>query len=150
MFYSNDYLDRTRKLLNPSTPIEDVHQTISNIAREDNDDITRLLYFHTNSFGGAEADYNELLDVISQIDDVAVPGSTNISFAASGESKKKGRAKEQRENRSQKERAIHRLLTIGVISDYTIEYRRSEFQIKVSGIDISLLVHASCQLVQLF
>ena len=125
IIYSNDDLGRTRLLLNPVTSIEKVHEVLTRITKEENDDITRSLFFHRNSFLGVDAEYAQMLDVIGTLGDLDARNTVTIPF--------KWRSEEEDDKRA-KERAIHRLLTIGVISDYTVDYRARRFTVYISGI----------------
>lgn len=114
--------DRAKHLLHSDTPIEDIaekHQT----ARQNgtDDDITRVLFFHTEAFVGIE-DELSLIDILT---------------------KKLGNINERRiistifgsEDTMVWEKAIHRLIVLGVIENYTIDYSSNEFKITLRGID---------------
>jgi ATP-dependent DNA helicase RecQ len=114
--------DRVERVLRSDTLIEDIaeeHQA----ARQNgtDDDITRVLFFHTEAFVGVE-DELSLIDILT---------------------KKLGNINERRtmrtvfgsEDTKVWEKAIHRLVVLGVIEDYTIDYSSKEFNITLRGID---------------
>ena len=120
LLYSNDMPERTRELLNPSLSADILKRQIDDVSWGDADDITRVLWFHTNSFVGNDVDYSSTLWVIDQIGDLSRARDVTIAFS--------------KENRESKEKAIHRLLTLGVVVDYTIEYSAQQFCVSLSGL----------------
>lgn len=116
---SNDDPERSEKLLNVNTKVEEIDEIIKNIPWEENDDITRVLYFHTNAFRGIAQEKQEIKEILQHLGDTSKKGIKNLRLP----------------NFEKKtvEKALHRLLLIGVISDYTIEYSRNEFTVKLSG-----------------
>lgn len=129
LIVSNDNEERSKKLLNPNTKVEDIVDILKQIPWEGNDDITRVLYFHTNSFRGIEKEKMDVAEILQQIGDVSKKGSITLSIPE----KIKQNVDQNRLAREITEKALHRLLIIGVISDYTIDYSREEFNVKLSG-----------------
>jgi len=117
---SNDDDERSKQLLNPATSIEQVSDIINSLEWEQNDDVTRDLFFHSNSFKGIGEEKRIVDDVIEELGDISVKRNINLTLPD--------------HKRNVIEKALHRLLIIGVISDYTINYSNSEFSVKVSGI----------------
>ncbi len=116
---SNDYPERTKKLLDPNTPIEEISDIIDNRKWGDDDDITRIMYFHTNAFRGISKEKQDIEKVIDYLGEISESGMREVMFSDI--------------DRNIVEKAIHRLLIIGVISDYTIDYSTNKFNIKLSG-----------------
>jgi RecQ family ATP-dependent DNA helicase len=128
---SNDDKKRSEKLLNPNTTVEEICETEKNLTIEEHDDITRVLYFHTNSFIGIQNEKKEIRQVLMQIGDASKKQEKTINFSSIY---RNGIDEEQNVNpRLTKEKAVHRLLTIGVISDYTIDYSRNIFSLQLTG-----------------
>lgn len=121
VLYSNDFPARTRELLNPSLTVDRLHSQMETVNWDNSDDITRVLWFHANSFAGAETDYQYVIQALEQIGNITQPRDVVVEFA--------------KEEKTIRERAIHRLLTIGVISDYTVNYSAGQFLIRISGFD---------------
>lgn len=118
---SNDDPERSNKLLNPNTKVEEIAEVIDkkNMSWEENDDITRVLYFHTNAFRGIAQEKQDVEEVLRHLGDISKKGTKTLTLPNS--------------ERNIVEKAFHRLLLIGVISDYTIDYSRDEFTVKLSG-----------------
>lgn len=124
---SNDDQRRTEKLLNPNSQVNEISEVIRNIDWENSDDITRILYFHVNSFHGIEKEKNYISILINHIGDISQKRKISITIP-------KEIKDEQGENSRQiVEKALHRLLIIGVVNDYTIDYSSCEFSIELSG-----------------
>jgi ATP-dependent DNA helicase RecQ len=126
---SNDDPERAEKLLHPNTKVEEIDEILKNIRREENDDITRVLYFHTNAFRGIAKEKQDVEEVLNHLGDISKKGEKILSIP----DRIKQSADEHRQPREITEKALHRLLLIGVISDYTIDYSREEFTVKLSG-----------------
>lgn len=116
---SNDDPERNKYLLDPRTEVNDIDKIVNNIQWEENDDITRVLYFHTKSFRGIVKEKRDVKEVLEQLGDITKKGNKTIMLPDF--------------ERNIVEKALHRLLLIGVISDYTIEYPSNEFTVKLSG-----------------
>jgi ATP-dependent DNA helicase RecQ len=135
---SNDDPERTKKLLNPNTKIEEITNTIKNTSWEENDDITRVLYFHTSSFRGIEKEMQDIKEVLKSIKNLAKRGVETICIPE----RFKKNNNEYRQAREVTEKALHRILIIGVITDYTINYSAEEFTIKLSGASKEEIIEA--------
>ena len=116
---SNDELERSKKLLNPNTKVEEINEIVRNIPREENDDITRVLYFHTNAFRGIAKEKQDVEEILQHLGDISKKGIKTLTLPNF--------------ERNIVEKALHRLLLIGVVSDYTINYSHNEFTVKLSG-----------------
>jgi len=132
LFYSNDAPDRNRELLNPTLTVDDVKEKTGSINRNQDDDITRSLWFHNNSFSGVDADLQQILDVLDLIDDLTDSFEISVRFSDGGSDDR------------ERERAIHRLLTIGVVSDYTLNRSAKEFTIHLTGSDCDGILESLC------
>jgi ATP-dependent DNA helicase RecQ len=118
---SDDNPQRTERLLNPGTNLEEINKLMKEINRDDGDDITRALWFHTNAFRGEQAEMEDLKDVVSRISPIDRRKTVHLS------------APKETEGASQRlEKALHRLLVIGVIEDYTVRYP-VDFDVVLSG-----------------
>lgn len=118
---SNDDTSRTEKLLDANTKIEEISSIINNIkSRDENDDITRALYFHVNAFRGINKEIEDIKKVVVEIGDIGTSGKTVLTYS-------------NKDSRNDIEKSIHRLLLIGVVNDYTINYKGKEINIELSG-----------------
>ena len=125
---SIDDQDRARVLLNPDTSVEDIKEAIENMHRKDNDDITRALYFHVQSFKGVDAEMHQIKNILNgDLTDYMVKGSAEIVFKTGDSEEDKKYSKEVIE------KAIHRLLLLGIINDYTVNYTSNTFIVIKTG-----------------
>jgi ATP-dependent DNA helicase RecQ len=129
VFYSNDNLNRTRSFLNPSLDIDSLQEGMSEVTWENADDITRALYFHTKAFAGASKDFHTLEFVVRMIADLENARVHKLPYDPYDQ-----------DARVETERAIHRLLTMGVVADYTVDHSASEFSVRLSGVDNEQIV----------
>jgi ATP-dependent DNA helicase RecQ len=116
---SNDDTKRANKLLNPNTTVEEIDEILKNTSWDDNDDITRVLYFHTKSFRGIDNEKRDIQEVLQHLGDLEKRGIRVLTLPNL--------------ERTNIEKALHRLLLIGVVSDYTVDYSRDEFTVILSG-----------------
>ena len=124
---SNDDPGRTDYLLNPNNKVEEIYETLKMIPREEDDDITRALFFHTKSFRGITQEKENVREILESLEDISRKGKRVISIPE-GISK---RASKYEQRRQITEKALHRLLLIGVVSDYTINYSKEEFTVQL-------------------
>ncbi|MGN8764516.1 RecQ family ATP-dependent DNA helicase [Hornefia butyriciproducens] len=85
-----------------------------------NDDYKRIVYFHNRAYRGQSVE----LDHISEIVDFIFSEPKDRNFSTAGKSE---------ENQISYEKAIYRLLLIGVIDDYT-KIRRDEYSLTINDI----------------
>lgn len=128
---SNDDPGRTDYLLNPNNKVEEIYEKLKMIPREEDDDITRALFFHTKSFRGIDQEKQNVREILESLEDISRKGRRVVSIPE-GISK---RASKYEQSRQIAEKALHRLLLIGVVSDYTINYSSNEFTVQLSGSD---------------
>jgi len=131
VIFSNDNPDRNAQLLDPTSEIEEIKQSIDNTEWGGQDDITRMLFFHTNAFRGISEEKENVMAVLNQIGDTSKRDERVIQIPQ----KIKEKEKENKfiKTREITEKALHRLLLIGVISDYTIDFSKNEFKVSISG-----------------
>lgn len=120
---SNDDPDRTDRLLSPSTSVQEIAKAVESTDWDDSDDVIRALYFHSATFTGIEVEVAELKMVVE-----------DLKLSDKRARVRKVWGKEDGLNRQQYEKALHRLVVLGVVSDYAVDYARNEFDITLSGI----------------
>ena len=123
LIVSADDQRRAIRLLDPTTPIESIVKEIEGRSREEDDDITRALFFHVNNFRGITSELSDISYVVGILDhDLRGRTSRSISWAdATGRS------------RVELERALHRLVVLAVIDDNVLDYGTREFTVTTSG-----------------
>ena len=113
----NDYL------LKPTTSVLDIAKQINGRGRND-DDVSRILYFHVNSFKGID----EEMHVVEYVVNALFPN---------GERNKQSYIFLKKENEEQKrdtfEKAIQRLTVLGAVSDYSVDYASEEYKITIAN-----------------
>ena len=119
LLVSDDNPAWNRRLLAPATGVEEIASTVKDLPRGENDDVTRMLYFHTQAFRGINEEKKVVLEVLKQLPDPSRQRRINVVFKGI--------------NRDLAEKSLHRLILIGVVEDYTIDYASDEFTIQLSG-----------------
>lgn len=119
---SNDQPQRTMRLLGDTSDLTEIQKELKGIEKDwdAQDDITRSLFFHTNAFRGIETEMSDVREVLRQIDDNL---STENKVSLDGEKLGLGHL----------EKAVHRLVTISVIADYTIDYPNKRIDVQMGG-----------------
>lgn len=141
MIISIDDSDRCRRLLDPETRIEEVAEILRKTSREENDDVTRNLYFHTKAFRGIGKEEEDVDDILEGLGDLSrkrelvlkVPDNIIARAKIIARSTKSDQTRQIA--RQMSEKALHRLLLIGIVSDYMIDYNSNEFTVRLSGAD---------------
>jgi ATP-dependent DNA helicase RecQ len=117
---SLDDPQRAKDLLNPNTSVEKIAEVIESIPFPDNDDITRALYFHAQAFRGVEAELEQITNMLeNNFNNYLAKGTETIKY--------------DRDNRSVEEKCLHRLLLLGIINDYTVDYSGNTFTVNKTG-----------------
>jgi ATP-dependent DNA helicase RecQ len=106
---------RAGELLSPNTRIEDVVRVTQEWG---GDDVSRALYFQCQAFRGTAADLHDIEAIVDRLGDLAARREVDLGFDRHPE---------------RQEKALHRLIVIGVVADYTLDYSRREFTIQLSG-----------------
>lgn len=115
---SNDNPRRAVRLLNETTSIREVAEQVEEAGYDEADDITRVLYFQTESFRGVEREMDQIGQILESIGNLESSHTTTIK--ASNKLK-------------QSEKAIHRLLVIGFVKDYTVDYSQKALNVTING-----------------
>jgi len=127
LIVSDDLRERSLELLRPDMSITQVIEKMDSFERYEDDDIRRNLFFHIQAYRGEEADMADFQEILISIGDPTL--RRNITLVPP-----ESLGKEERDNGlSRTQKAIHRLVVIGVVEDYTIDYSTNEFSIQISG-----------------
>ena len=122
---SNDYPDHNKRLLGPSSSLADMKRSMDE-HKWSGDDVDRMLFFHTNSFGGVEDELMEARSVLDKIGDIDKARFVTISSFQG--------------DREKVEKVIYRLSILGVVEDYTIDFAANEFNITLNDFDKNAIV----------
>ena len=121
---SNDFPQRTTQLLHPSMKPEEIAEQIDRINRNEQDDVIRTLYFHVNSFRGEQAELSDIETVVNRLGPLDQERIVSLSEPGNGQA--------GNDAARQVEKALHRLVVIGVVQDYTVAYPK-DFEVKLTG-----------------
>jgi ATP-dependent DNA helicase RecQ len=133
LIVSDDHHRRNERLLGPDTSLEEIREAVKE-RNPSPDDIDRALYFHANSFKGSDAEIRDVRRMIKALDGAATRTRRTVSWRPWLE--------DDEEGQSRSEKAIHRLLIIGFVSDYTLDHARGEYGVELSGASRSEMVEA--------
>jgi ATP-dependent DNA helicase RecQ len=125
---SNDDPERAERLLSMRTSVEGVAKVVKDTNYADSDDTLRMLYFHGLAFRGARYDLEEVARVLEHMGDLEKRHEASVvPFDAAGVDGGKS------DPRTLTEKALHRLLTVGIVSDYTTDYGKAPFEVDITG-----------------
>ena len=111
--------DRTNKLLDQSIDLEELRSRYKELSRAENDDVRNQLYFHLNSFTGAEKEIEHLQDAVNFINDFDSDRRVEINFGD-----------------IDSEKTLFRLTKIGALEDYAVEYGRRTYSLKITQFNL--------------
>ena len=135
LMLSNDFKERTVALLDPGATTEQMNKIMTDQRDWDtDDDVTRAMWFHLNSFRGIKSELDDIDRIMIEIGEVEKAKKKNIVF--------------NNKNRNDLEKAVHRLLLLGIISDYTIDYTSYEFHLVITGISKEQIVTNFCKYIE--
>ena len=119
--------ERAERLLQPNMPIENILQERKTARRNGtDDDVTRALFFH--NFEGIEVELSFIDVVIQKLGNLRERRKVRIKF-------------DDKKDRVIWEKVLQRLLVLGIVEDYTLDYSSDEFTILVRGIDKDTIIH---------
>ena len=126
MIFSEYEEKRTDALLSPDRDIEELRTLWEKAGRDRqlDDDVTRALFFHLRTFDGMEREIHDVESMLDEIGELSARRKALLPFGKD-EDGRKGR-----------ERAICRLLRLGVIRDYEVEYGRRQFTVHLERFDL--------------
>jgi ATP-dependent DNA helicase RecQ len=127
---SNDDPKRSQLLLSPATPLQEVERVVKETQWDDADDIVRALWFHVQAFRGELAEVEDIARMLDQLGDVQQRRSVNVSWRDPRWSSDR---REREASRERAEKALHRLVLLGVVEDYTVNFASQEFGVKIAG-----------------
>lgn len=122
---SNDFPARSQRVLSPTASFEDLERVNEETEWNDQDDVMRALWFHLRAFRGQETEVADIEIMLDLLGNVMVTKQLNVSWGTGWP--RSDNAKEHAE------KALHRLVVIGVVHDYTVNYASQEFGVRVSG-----------------
>lgn len=128
LIVSNDHPTRARRLLDPTTPINEIVEIVNGVSWEEADDIVRMMWFHGNAFRGVDEEIDVITDLIAEIGDLRERRTLSIGYTD--------------ETRNEREKAVHRLVILSVVEDYTNDYAHEQIKMTLSGEDKKTVLDA--------
>lgn len=118
VLFSENPQNSALDLLAASTPVENIaaHMRKNRAV----DDVSRQMLFHINTFSGPKSELENVRGVLARLAWTGSRCDVHVPFRATGSST------------SEVERALHRLTTIGVVADYTVEYGSRRYEVTLS------------------
>ncbi len=115
---------RSTELIDPDLDLEELRGKFNEIEGnlQTADDLTRALWFHLQAFSGAAREIEDVVDLLNALGDLSSRQRIERPF-------------ENGESRIRKEKAVYRLLRIGVIDDYEVEFGSRRFVLHVDAFD---------------
>jgi len=127
---SNDNPKRSQFLLSPATSLDEIARVVENTNWDDADDIVRALWFHVRAFRGVEAEVADIASLLEQLGEVESRRLVNITWRDPPWSLDNRGLDAGRERA---EKALHRLVLLGVVEDYTVNFASQEFGVRIAG-----------------
>jgi RecQ family ATP-dependent DNA helicase len=122
--------DRATHLLDPDTSIQEIAGALESVRPDGADDVTRPLYFHTRAFEGIEAELQAIQPIVEKMNGQDSRGRVALPWADGPSG-----AGRQATSHRRRQKALHRLVTLGVVQDYTADWTKREFQIVPGSTD---------------
>jgi ATP-dependent DNA helicase RecQ len=111
---------RARDLLDDDAELESARSGHQQIDWAESDDISRQLFFHLNSFTGVEEEARVLDEVLEELGELSRRRTVEVPMA---------------DDEDGRERALHRLVVLGVLRDYLVEWGSKKFVVEITGVD---------------
>lgn len=137
ILFSNDNSRQNDRLLDMNTPLANVVSYVKSVNFEQQDDISRMLFFHANAFEGIDGEHGYIQKVIQEIFE-----TKNL------ETTRNIRITWQNGDKNQVEKAIHRLVLLGVVEDYTVNYSSYEYDLLLADFNQESIVDHYCKYVK--
>ena len=118
--------NRTNGLLDPNADLDNIRALHRSSGEDWNrmDDVTSAIFFHLNSFRGVSDEVKQVANVLSKLGDLTEANRVQITYRSEPEQK-------------QFEYAIVRLVRVGVVEDYEIDWNQKLFLVDVPRFDFS-------------
>ncbi len=123
LVFANDAQGQMSRLLDPDTPIETIQNAVQGWS---NDDVRLALWFHAGVYRGIAEDRQDIERVLQRIGSIGVGKDVVIPFNLISDSDS---------GRERTEKALHRLVILGVVQDYEVAYDKRQFLVTTSVID---------------
>ncbi len=118
---------RSDALLDPDLDLETLRQRFEQINKDwsTRDDVGQSLWFHLQAFKDLESEMQRIECVLRSVGDMTNRQTVHLPFMDGGDAVV-----------TDQEKAIYRLLRVGVLSDYTVEWGSRRFALEVNALDV--------------
>jgi ATP-dependent DNA helicase RecQ len=111
---------RNRRLLDDDVSLDAMRAAYDSVSRREQDDVTRQLFFYLNNFRGTERELATIREVLRTSGSVGEARTVELPFG---------------EDRAERERALHRLVILGVLREYLVDFGSKIFELHLASID---------------
>jgi ATP-dependent DNA helicase RecQ len=109
---------RARRLLDDERDLESIRQEHEAVPQRAGDDVTRMLFFLLNSFVGEEAELTVVQSLLGHFGpDLGTPSDCDVPMNPRDKNV---------------ERGLHRLMLLGVLHDYTIDWGTQKYEARLA------------------
>jgi ATP-dependent DNA helicase RecQ len=116
---------RSQDLLAEDLDLEEARVRMENVKTKDRDDVTTALFFQLRSFPGVDQELDQLLEVVDLLDPGAQAHGVELPFGPDDDAR---------------ERALHRLVVLGVVRDYLVDWGARTFDVHVGAVTADSVV----------
>lgn len=128
--------ERAERLLSETASLAEMREQREDVPRSESDDITRQLYFHLNSFPGIDEEVATLETVLDDLGEIGRRRREEIPFESDDE------------DREPRERALHRLVILGVLRDYLMDWGGRKFDARLESADPDEVVDSALRYIR--
>ena len=133
LVFSNDERDGMSKLLSQDTPIETIRQAVQGWSEND---VRQALWFHVGVYRGIDEDKEDIRLALGRIGNIGKAQETVVPFDLIPNSSN---------SQERTEKALHRLMILGVVQDYMVNYSARQFIVATNSIDRRSVVAENLQ-----
>ena len=116
--------DRSDSLLDPNVDLYELERRfrVANRDRSIGDDVTSAVWFHLKAFSGPENEIRIVENVLGKFNDLTSPQRYQLAYDGDGDKRRK-------------EHAVVRLLRVGVLRDYEVEFGSRRLTVQTEPFD---------------
>ena len=126
MVFTEYDTNRSDDLTNPTIELNELRQLFDNADSDQStqDDVTSAIWFHLQTFAGLEQEVQMVEYILNQINTLDSRGDYQLPW-------------NDDKNKRDKEHAISRLMKLGVVDDYSVEFGSRRFTVQVGPFDFN-------------
>ncbi len=124
---------RSDQLLSDRVDLDAARRINDKVKSGDKDDISQDMWFHLQTFSGIESEHRTLVEVAELLDPEDRKKTVTLPF---GEG-----------DGNEREKALHRLIILGVVNDYLKEFGSKSFSVEVNAVTVDSIESALLEFV---